>query len=132
LLATCECIWITNKTGKTIKVKHKGWAVSEKWYCTDADVQISCAGSIHFQTSPKSTASEVVSGVKEIAGGEKGFIMSSFVPSGATIQEAVLILEIDGKEVKTQPLSYGKIIKHGIPYHVSAEWDGNMLKWTKE
>lgn len=132
LLATCECIWINNKTGKTIKVKHKGWDVSEKWYCTDADVQLSYAGSIQLQTSPKSTASEVVSGAKEIAGGEEGFIMSGFVPTGSAIRNAVLVLEIDGKEVKSKPLSYDNEIKHGIPYYATADWDGNTLEWTKE
>lgn len=130
LLSSYECVWITNKTGLSIKVKHKGWENATHLYYTDAEVHITSQGEIVSTIVGQSSGSDPDSVAKTIESGNTEFIQSCFVPTGETIIDSVLVLEIDGKTVKTTPISLGPALKNGVPYFCSVEWNGSTLKWN--
>jgi hypothetical protein len=45
------------------------------------------------------------------------------------MKDARLILEINGKEVKTQPFSSDVDIELGQFYAMAVQWDGKSLNW---
>ena len=127
-LVCSECVYIKNSTSATIKVKHKGYVADEKWYYSDADVQITVNPYLTV-VEGKAGSSESVSEVIEINPGETGFILSLFTPNGKKMSNARLVLEIDGKEVRTEPASSDREIENGIPYFFRVNWTGAALEW---
>ena len=131
-LTSGETLWIHNKTDKPIKVKHKGYDVKDKWYYTKANVKITASPNIKTEAVGVSTDSEVFSDVIEIDAGESGYVLSRFVPTGVKIKDNCLIMEIDGKEVKTNPISSEMTLENGKAYYWNVIWDGNRLRWETE
>ena len=126
-LATLEGLFITNNTSNTIKVKHKGYSSKEKWYYTKGSVSIT--PSLTLETSGQTSVAEAESPEMEINAGEYGCIDSRYVPTGKKMTDASLILEIDGKEVRTAPASSDVSIENGIPCFLKVKWDGTNLEW---
>lgn len=128
-LTSSECLYIKNYSGKNIKVKHKGYEATEKWYYTKADVKLINDNGIKAVVEGKAIDAEVISNELEIEPDSTRGILSSFVPTGKLMSNASLILEIDGKEVKTVPASSSKPIEIGKPYFLCVTWDGSKLEW---
>lgn len=126
-LTTMEGLVITNNTSQTIKVKHKGYSAKEKWYYTEGSVSITPL--LTTETNGQTSATETESLEMEIKAGERECIDSRYVPSGKNMADASLILEIDGKEVRTAPASSDINIENGIPCFLLVKWDGTNLEW---
>lgn len=131
-LTSSECLYIKNTTEKPIKVKHKGYYSSTKWYNTDAVVRLTVDSYVKAVVDGKSFGTESISGEKEIQPGETGFILSLFTPNGNKMTDASLVLEIDGKEVQTKPVSSDIEIENGVPYFLNVVWNGTTLGWGNE
>ena len=125
-----EVLYVQNSTEKAISVRHMGFEAATKWYCAQADVKIAPGPPGRVVTTPGAVG-EAVSSAIDIPAGENGFIISSFVPNGNKMKDASLVLEIDGKEVKTPPASSDIVIENGIPYFFQVSWDGTTLSWGK-
>lgn len=122
---TIEYLYIINKSGSPIKFKHKGFDAEEKWYYSYAEVAIG---------SGKVTESEygdVEGDVQEIPvyPTKKGrSCLSFYVPNGKKIQNAQLIAEINGKEVRSENRISSDIVPQlNHVYAMFAVWDGEKL-----
>lgn len=132
-LTASEVLYINNSTNKTIKVKHKGYDVAEKWYYTSSHVSlVNGNGGFIMLPSGSIGTTDIVSEAIEVEAGENGYIMSAFVPNGKKMQNARLILEIDGKEIKSETVSSNVVMENGKPYFITAIWDGNSLSWLNQ
>ena len=127
LLTTTECLYVQNTTSDTIMVKHKGFEAKEKWYYSKATVSINADMRANAQGS--SVGVDVVSEQIKVAPGEYGRIYSHYVPTGKKMTDASLVLEINGKEVKTRPISSDVDIEYSKYYAMVVSWDGNNLDW---
>lgn len=126
-LTTVETMSIENNTSDTITVKHKGFDAKEKWYYSKANVNI--AANMSVDARGVSVGEEQVSDAIKVAPGESGSIWSFYVPTGKKMTEASLVLEVNGKEVRTAPVSSGIEILLGEFYRMSVIWDGKNLDW---
>ena len=122
-----EILYVRNNTGKAIKVRHKGFDTAEKWYCLKGKVSIT--PSLKTEVTSLSTSGEAVSQEKIINAGERSWFESCYVPTGKKMNDARLVLEIDGKEVKTPAISSDISFENGIPYFMQVKWDGTSLEW---
>lgn len=126
-LSTIETLSVRNSTSETITVKHKGFEVKDKWYCSkakvvlDADMKVAANGSV---------GEDVVSGAYKATPGNYATIWSYYVPTGKKMKDARLVLEINGKEYKTQPISSDVNIEFSHYYRMTVQWDGKSLKWV--
>ena len=126
-LMTYEILLIINNTSKPIKVKHKGFETKEKWYSTKS--RLSITPSLSLETNVLSTSGDVTSEEQTINAGEYAYIASRYVPTGKRMTNARLVLEIDGKEVKTPAVSSDVSIENGNYYRMNVKWDGTSLEW---
>lgn len=126
-LMTYEVLYVKNNTAVPIKVKHMGFETLDKWYCTNGKVNITPA--LGLETIVASTSGEVMSQEKIINANEEIFFECRYVPTGKKMTNARLILEVDGKEVKTPVVSSDISIECGIPYFMKVKWDGQNLEW---
>lgn len=123
---TAEMLFVINKTDKPIQFVHKGYDVEEKWYYTKAEVSVEDG---HIQKAEQ--GSEVVGNAKEINvfdGTVLERVVSYYVPNGKKIQDAQLIAEIDGKEVRSvNRISSDVTLETNHSYGIFAVWDGEKL-----
>ena len=126
-LITYEALFVTNNTGKSIKVKHKGFEVMDKWYSKKGRVSIT--PSLEMEANVVSNSGDMTSEEITVNAGENNFIASTYVPTGKNMTNARLVLEIDGKEVKTPIVSSEVNIEHGNYYRMDVKWDGTNLEW---
>ena len=126
-LSTIELLYVLNKTSNDITVKHKGFEVKDKWYYTKANVVVTS----DLKATPKgsSVSDDVFTGAYKAAANDETKIWSFYVPTGKKIKDARLVLEINGKEVKTQPISSDISVEFGKFYLMAVQWDGKSLKW---
>lgn len=127
-LSTIELLYVLNKTSNDITVKHKGFEVKDKWYYTQANVDVTA----DLKVIPKgsSVSGDVFTGAYKVAANDEAKIWNFYVPTGKKIKDARLVLEINGKEVKTQPISSDVSIEFGQFYTMGVQWDGKNLKWV--
>lgn len=127
-LSTIELLYVLNKTSNDITVKHKGFEVKDKWYYTKANVDVTA----DLKVIPKgySVSGDVFTGAYKVATNDEAKIWNFYVPTGKKIKDARLVLEINGKEVKTQPISSDVSIEFGQFYTMGVQWDGKKLKWV--
>lgn len=127
-LSTIELLYVLNKTSNDITVKHKGFEVKDKWYYTKANVDVTT----DLKVIPKgsSVSGDVFTGAYKVAANDEAKIWNFYVPTGKKIKDARLVLEINGKEVKTQPISSDVSIEFGQFYTMGVQWDGKNLKWV--
>lgn len=127
-LSTIELLYVLNKTSNDITVKHKGFEVKDKWYYTKANVDVTA----DLKVIPKgsSVSGDVFTGAYKVAANDEAKIWNFYVPTGNKIKDARLVLEINGKEVKTQPISSDVSIEFGQFYTMGVQWDGKNLKWV--
>lgn len=127
-LSTIELLYVLNKTSNDITVKHKGFEVKDKWYYTKANVDVTA----DLKVIPKgsSVSGDVFTGAYKVATNDEAKIWNFYVPTGKKIKDARLVLEINGKEVKTQPISSDVSIEFGQFYTMGVQWDGKNLKWV--
>lgn len=128
-ITASEILYIRNNTSKAINVKHKGFDAKEKWYYGTANVKIVNSGSIKAVVDGKSIGQEVESPTLKIDANKEDYILTRFAPTGKKMTDASLVLEIDGKEVRTPPASSQVSIQNGIPYKLIVKWDGTKLEW---
>ena len=127
-LSTIELLYVLNKTSNDITVKHKGFEVKDKWYYTKANVDVTA----DLKVIPKgsSVSGDVFTGAYKVAANDEAKIWNFYVPTGKKIKDARLVLEINGQEVKTQPISSDVSIEFGQFYTMGVQWDGKNLKWV--
>ena len=77
----------------------------------------------------KSIGTEVESPVLKVKAGKDDYILTRYAPTGKKMTDASLVLEIDGKEVRTPPASSDVSIENGIPYKLIVKWNGTNLEW---
>lgn len=128
LFVTYEGVLLRNNSDEKISVRHKGFEVAEKWYYTKAVVNITP----DLKTEPvgSSTTGDVTSEVEEVEPGENGWLTSLYVPTGKKMTNARLVLDINGREVKTEPISSDMEIECGKFYRMVVKWDGKKLEWV--
>ena len=129
-LTTIEWLYVYNNTSDTITVRHKGFDAKEKWYYSKAKVILTADMQANGQGS--SVGTEVVSKPVKVAPGGESNLWSYYVPTGKKMTDASLILEINGKEVKTPAISSEVDIENGNLYAMGVIWDGNSLTWDGE
>ena len=129
-LTSVECVWLTNRTDKSVSIKHKGFRVSSKWFYDTASLRVSNEKSILL--SPYNTSldgGEQSSVAQVVLSGERGFILSQFIPNGKKAHNASIVLEIDGKDYYSPPFSSSVEFSRGELYFYSLTWDGEKLTW---
>lgn len=126
-LSTNESLNVHNTTSDTITVKHKGFEAKDKWYYSKANVVLTADRKV--SASGSSTGEEDVSRVYKVAPGHYVTLWSFYVPTGKKMKDARLVLEINGKDVRTQPISSDVNIELGQFYRMAVRWDGKSLKW---
>ncbi len=126
IAGTTELLFIINKSGNPIKFRHKGFDAEKKWYYTHAEVNIDNGKVVNTEQKD-----EAVSDVVDIAAftGKNAYrIYSYYVPNGNKIQDAQLIAEIDGKEVRSENrISSDITLQTNHAYGMFAVWDGEKL-----
>lgn len=125
LAGTGEILFVINKSGAPIKFKHKGFDAANKWYYNYAEVSLDNGSVV------KSEDGEAESDEKEIpvfTGENAEYFYSTYVPNGNLINDAQLIAEIDGKEVRSSNrISSNITIQTNHSYAMFAVWDGEKL-----
>lgn len=125
IAGTVELLVVLNKSAAPIKFQHKGFDVEKKWYYSFARL------SLIDGTISEVENGEAKSEVHEIPlypSRNKRYILSYYVPNGNKIQDAQLIAEIDGKEVRSvNRISSDIIPQIGKVYVMFAVWDGEKL-----
>lgn len=123
---TVEMLYLINKSGKTIKFRHKGYDAEKKWYYTHAEVSMDKGTVVNAEQG-----AEAVSDVTDIpvfTGNFLGRSYSYYVPNGNKIENAQLICEIDGKEVRSENrISSDITLQTNHVYGIFAVWDGERL-----
>lgn len=123
---TAEMLFVINKSSKPIQFVHKGYDAEEKWYYTKAEVSVEDG---HIQKAEQ--GSEVAGSVKEINvfdGKVLESVVSYYVPNSKKIQDAQLVAEIDGKEVRSvNRISSDVTLQTNHSYGIFAVWDGEKL-----
>jgi hypothetical protein len=123
---TIEILAIENATSDSIAVKHKGFEAKDKWYYSKAKVIFDADKKI---TTKGSVGEDAVSDIHKVASGDTAKIWSYYVPNGKKMKDARLVMEINGKEVKTSAISSDVDIEFGKHYRMHLLWNGNSLKW---
>jgi hypothetical protein len=126
-LTTIEILHVYNYTDETITVRHKGFEVKDKWYYSKATVSLTPDMKASIQGT--SVGEEAISDAYQVASGERISVWSYYIPTGKKMIDASLILEIDGKEVKTPPTSSQLDIEYSKYYVMDVSWNGKDLKW---
>ena len=90
-----------------------------------------CSLTPDLKATPKgsSVSDDVFTGAYKAAANDETKIWSFYVPTGKKIKDARLVLEINGNEVKTQPISSDISVEFGKFYLMAVQWDGKSLKW---
>ena len=127
-LSVSEGLYVINNSKKSIKVKMLGYDVQNKWYAYKGTISINPDGNI--STNVTNIVNELETDKQTVKPEESGWFLSSYVPTGAKIKDARLIMEIDGKVVKTPPASSEATIECGKYYVLIAKWDGENLEWN--
>lgn len=126
-LTTIEILYVNNDASDTITVRHKGFDAAEKWFFSTATVNIS--SDMRASGNGTSEATDVVSDAYKVAPGDYVAIWSYYVPTGKKMTDASLVLEINGQDVKTSPVSSAIDIELGKFYAMEVTWDGKNLQW---
>lgn len=126
MTGTGEILFVINKSGSPIKFKHKGFDVEEKWYYSYAEVSVDNGKVVNAENG--SEVEGVDCNVPVFTGKNTANIYSFYVPNGNKIQNAQLIAEIDGKEVRSvNRISSDIEIQPNHSYAMFAVWDGEKL-----
>ena len=126
-LSTIELLNFCNTSSDSVTIKHKGFDAKDKWYYSKAIVVLTADKKVNGYGS--SVDEEVASREYKVASGDTAKIWSYYVPTGKKMKDASLVFEINGKEVKTQPVSSDVNIELGQFYVMAVQWDGKSLKW---
>lgn len=125
-LGTYEILHISNKSDKSITFKWKGFETINKWYYEYA-AYVPETNRIIENGTPASEKPSTYDAIITIPANDEGLLISWYLPTGVKVKDAVLVAEVDGKEVKSNPKSSSADIKVGHAYHFYAEWDGAAL-----
>ena len=123
---TAEILYVINKTDKPVKFRHRGFDAEQKWYYTHAEVSIDKGIIVNTEQEGDAVSEE---GEVPVFTGKNAFkVFSYYVPNGNKIQNAQLIAEIDGKEVRSENRINSDItLQTDHAYGIFAVWDGEKL-----
>ena len=123
---TAEILYVINKTDKPVKFRHRGFDAEQKWYYTHAEVSIDKGIIVNTEQEGEAVSEE---GEVPVFTGKNAFkVFSYYVPNGNKIQNAQLIAEIDGKEVRSENrISSDITLLTDHAYGIFAVWDGEKL-----
>jgi hypothetical protein len=127
LAGTHEALFVVNKTSSPITFTHKGFNVDKKWYSKMAKVSL-ISGEVKSLSEYGDESSNAVEVSAYKAGDYAKRINSFYVPNGNKIQDAQLVAEINGKEVRSvNRISSDVTLELGKSYGMVAVWDGENL-----
>lgn len=123
---TVEVLYVINKSGKAIKFRHKGYDAEKKWYYTHAEVSMDKGTVVNAEQGAEALSD--VTDIPVFTGNSLGRSYSYYVPNGNKIEDAQLICEIDGKEVRSSNrISSDISLQTNHVYGIFAVWDGERL-----
>lgn len=125
----CEIAHVVNYTDKRISFALKGFEANELWYYQSALVSLDD----HKVIEGVAVTNDVKSEPNTIGpfGQYYRNFYSYYAPTGKKIQNATLVAEIDGKEVRTvNTLSSDITLVPGKTYIYMVAWDGNELRFV--
>lgn len=123
---TVERLYVINKTDKSIYVSHEGFSAEKVWYYTSADVSME-DGTVINAEQGKEVSSSIYE-VEPFTGKNAYRISSYYIPNGNRIVDAQLVMNIDGKEVRSvNRLTSDVVLQAGHYYALFATWDGEKL-----
>lgn len=126
---TYELLHISNNSNKSINFALSGFDADKRWYLESGGIRLSdnkFVTNTNFERVVESPSVTIPAHSSDI-------IVSWYVPNGATIQNATLVAEIDGKYVhSSNTISSDVTLCTGMAYHMYAAWDGKELKFGKE
>ena len=127
-LGTYEVLHVKNSSSSAISFRHCGFDVQNPWFkYYDSSHLDENYDPTQYVTEPGDEDSNTAS----IAAGATGRILSWYMPSGAKLNEAKLIANINGKSVTSSNTKSSSInIQRGRVYHMYATWDGKQLKFV--
>ncbi|MCR5326220.1 MAG: hypothetical protein K6E37_05645 [Bacteroidales bacterium] len=131
-LTATECVWLTNLTGKPVSFKHKGFKASNKWYYVKASLRANYEKGVSVSPYTSSDGDEQSSDAQTVLAGERGFVLSQFIPNGKKMNNASIVLEIDGKDYSSPPFSSSAEYSCGELYFYALAWDGKSLTWLTD
>ena len=130
IAGTNERLYFINKTNNPVQVRHKGFSAEKPWYYTYADVSVEDGSVINAEQGDE-VSSKVVN-AQPFNGNNACRINSYYAPNGNKITDARLILEIDGKEVRsTNRLSSNVTLQTSHSYAMIVTWDGSELRFEE-
>lgn len=126
VVGVAEVLYVINKTSQPFVFVHKGFDAEEKWYYTSAEVSVEDG---HIQNASQDGDKKGKPKVINVYNGSSFPQVSSFyIPTGKKIQNAQLIAEINGKEVRSENrISSDISLQNGHAYGIFAVWDGEKL-----
>ena len=126
-LGTYELLHVTNTTNQRILFSHNGFEVEVPWYKAFEHTPLR---EDYDPTQHHTTSGERISQSDYIDANMTGTYLSWYIPSGALINDARLLAEIDGVKVaSTNTKSSNVRIQVGRVYHMYAVWDGMSLSF---
>lgn len=126
IAGTCEILFVINKSGSPILFKHRGFEATDKWYHTYAEVSIDNGQVVASEDGTEAISDEWA--IPVFSENNATAIYSFYVPSGKPINEARLIAEINGKEVRSvNSISSDIQLQQNHSYAMFAVWDGEQL-----
>lgn len=125
---TYEILHITNKSDKSISFSQNGFDADLRWYKESGAIRQFDKGfytDLSYEKTDKSPTITIPANCSDM-------IVSWYIPNGQKIDNATLVAEIDGKDVKSSnTISSDVTLCTGIAYHMYATWDGKELKFDK-
>lgn len=130
-LGTYEVLHIKNLSSDDITFKLQDFAVADKWYHEEAvflPISRTVATDLPEYFIDKVTDEAVVKVVPQA----EETVISWYMPTGTTINQAKLIATVNGTTVRSQnTLSSEVKIETGHAYHMYVTWDGKQLTFGK-
>lgn len=126
-LGTYEILHVKNTSTGGVMFRHAGFDVDSPWW-KDANIPLSDdydPSAYVEEPSGDSSGPSVF-----IPAGQTIDYLSWYIPSGATIKDASLLANIDGKNVSSSNKKSSNVkiqLRHA--YHMYATWDGTELKF---
>ena len=121
-----ETLYIINKTDHPIVFRHKGFDVEKPWYYTHAEVNVDNGSIVNGKQESDVLSNYVVA--SSFNGSNAKAIHSFYVPNGTKIQDAQLIADISGQEVRSSNrISSDITLQNNHAYAIFAVWDGETL-----
>ena len=125
-LGTYEVLHIKNTSGAAIAFKLEGFEAEELWYHEKAVFLPATRETIGGMAMP--TDVMLNRAIVSVAPGAEGSVVSWYMPTGKTVNNATMVATVDGQRVRSiNTLTSSAKIETGHAYHIYATWNGQTL-----